>query len=58
MASVSASRGAHDAQLFINDREKLPRFSNYPPGSREAVLGGPFLRQMGEKLRPPKDQKG
>jgi hypothetical protein len=24
MAYVSVSRGAHDAQLFTNDREKLP----------------------------------
>ena len=24
MAYVSISRGAHDAQLFTNDREKLP----------------------------------
>jgi ATP-dependent exoDNAse (exonuclease V) alpha subunit len=24
MASVAVSRGAHDAQLFTNDREKLP----------------------------------
>jgi hypothetical protein len=24
MAYVSVSRGAHDAQIFTNDREKLP----------------------------------
>ncbi|HEX4577924.1 MAG TPA: hypothetical protein VH117_11285, partial [Edaphobacter sp.] len=25
MAYVSVSRGAHDAQIFTNDREKLPQ---------------------------------
>ena len=51
MAYVSVSRGAHDAQLFTNDREKLP-----------AALGHEVPRESAQKpeqsIAPPQQEIG
>jgi hypothetical protein len=36
MAYVSVSRGAHDAQLFTNDREKLPAAPDHDVSQQSA----------------------
>jgi len=36
MAYVSVSRGAHDAQLFTNNREKLPTVLGYDVSKQSA----------------------
>jgi ATP-dependent exoDNAse (exonuclease V) alpha subunit len=38
MAYVAVSRGAHDAQLFTNDREKLPAALGHDVSHQSAVL--------------------
>src|SRR5260370_31680864 len=38
MAYVSVSRGAHDAQLFTNDREKLPAALGHDVSQQSAHL--------------------
>ena len=40
MAYVSVSRGAYDAQLFTNDREKLPTALGHDPSKRSAHVPG------------------
>lgn len=46
MAYVAVSRGAHDAQLFTNDREKLPAALGYDVSRESAHV--PAM-----KLEPP-----
>ena len=40
MAYVSVSRGAHDAQLFTNDREKLPAALSHDVSRQSAYVPG------------------
>jgi hypothetical protein len=48
MAYVAVSRGAHDAQLFTNDREKLPAAlgTMYPGRARMCPRSNPIRRLL------------
>ena len=59
MAYVSVSRGAHDAQIFTNDREKLPQALGHDVSHQSAhapqvgVEKGVTPQQdLGEKMKP------
>ncbi|WP_174242199.1 hypothetical protein [Granulicella sp. WH15] len=59
MAYVSISRGAHDAQIFTNDREKLPIALGHDVSQQSAhapkvgMEKGVMPQQdMGEKIKP------
>ena len=59
LAYVAVSRGAHDAQIFTNDREKLPTALGHEVSQQSAhapqvgVEKGVTLQQdLGEKMKP------
>jgi hypothetical protein len=44
MAYVSVSRGAHDAQIFTNDREKLPTALGHDVSHESAHVHVPVVQ--------------
>ncbi len=56
MAYVAVSRGAHDAQLFTDDREKLPKALGHEV-SRESAHT-PQLKQFNQEqaIQPPQQE--
>ena len=52
MAYVSISRGAHDAQIFTNDREKLPQGLGHDVSHQSAHIPG-ASRRIQRSPRPP-----
>jgi hypothetical protein len=59
MAYVSVSRGAHDAQIFTNDREKLPQALGHEVSQQSAHTPQIGIEKtvspqqdVGEKIKP------
>ncbi|MEO8735991.1 MAG: AAA family ATPase, partial [Edaphobacter sp.] len=60
MAYVSVSRGAHDAQLFTNDREKLPAALGHDVSHQSAhvpeIKAQQSIQPQQQEIGPPKEQ--
>jgi len=56
MAYVSVSRGAHDAQIFTNDREKLPAALGHEVSHESAHVPEQSITSQQQEIAPRHEQ--
>ena len=56
MAYVSVSRGAHDAQIFTNDREKLPTALGHDVSHESAHVPEQSIMPQQQEIAPRHEQ--